>query len=105
MPTPDGNRDLEVAQRRSAWVWERGTLPGQIVGVGSAGLSSLSTPLLASPSMQLPYEWQIGWRYTRAGSAGRRNGFISFISGVAMLGIALGVAAVAAGRQLPAFGG
>ena len=44
--------------------------------------------------MQLPYEWQIGWRYTRAGRAGRRNGFISFISGVAMLGIALGVAAL-----------
>jgi lipoprotein-releasing system permease protein len=41
-----------------------------------------------------PYEWQIGWRYTRAGRAGRRNGFISFISGVSMLGIALGVAAL-----------
>jgi lipoprotein-releasing system permease protein len=44
--------------------------------------------------MDLPYEWQIGWRYTRAGRAGRRNGFISFISGVSMLGIALGVAAL-----------
>ncbi len=44
--------------------------------------------------MNLPYEWQIGWRYTRAGRAGRRNGFISFISGVSMLGIALGVAAL-----------
>ena len=43
---------------------------------------------------ELPYEWQIGWRYTRAGRAGRRNGFISFISGVSMLGIALGVAAL-----------
>ena len=42
----------------------------------------------------LPYEWHIGWRYTRAGRAGRRNGFISFISGVSMLGIALGVAAL-----------
>ncbi len=42
----------------------------------------------------LPYEWQIGWRYTRAGRAGRRNAFISFISGVSMLGIALGVAAL-----------
>jgi lipoprotein-releasing system permease protein len=41
-----------------------------------------------------PYELQIGWRYTRAGRAGRRNGFISFISGVSMLGIALGVAAL-----------
>jgi lipoprotein-releasing system permease protein len=46
------------------------------------------------PAMNLPYEWHIGWRYTRAGRAGRRNGFISFISGVSMLGIALGVAAL-----------
>jgi len=44
--------------------------------------------------MNLPYELQIGWRYTRAGRVGRRNGFISFISGVSMLGIALGVAAL-----------
>lgn len=42
--------------------------------------------------MQLPYEFQLGWRYTRAGRASGRNGFISFISGVSMLGIALGVA-------------
>ena len=41
-----------------------------------------------------PYELQIGWRYTRAGRAGRRNAFISFISGVSMLGIGLGVAAL-----------
>ena len=44
--------------------------------------------------MNWPYELRIGWRYTRAGRAGRRNGFISFISGVSMLGIALGVAAL-----------
>src|SRR5438105_4970244 len=44
--------------------------------------------------MNWPYELQIGWRYTRAGRVGRRNGFISFISGVSMLGIALGVAAL-----------
>jgi len=44
--------------------------------------------------MNWPYEWQLGWRYTRAGRSGRRNGFISFISGVSMLGIALGVAAL-----------
>ncbi len=44
--------------------------------------------------MNWPYEWQIGWRYTRAGRSGRRNGFISFISLVSMLGIALGVAAL-----------
>jgi lipoprotein-releasing system permease protein len=44
--------------------------------------------------MSLPYELQLGWRYTRAGRATRRNGFINFISGVSMLGIALGVAAL-----------
>jgi lipoprotein-releasing system permease protein len=42
----------------------------------------------------MPYEWQVGWRYTRAGRAGRRNGFISFISFVSVVGIALGVAAL-----------
>jgi lipoprotein-releasing system permease protein len=46
------------------------------------------------PPSRWPYEWQIGWRYTRAGRAGRRNGFISFISGVSIAGIALGVAAL-----------
>lgn len=44
--------------------------------------------------MNLPYELRVGWRYTRAGRSQRRNGFISFISGVSMLGIALGVAAL-----------
>ena len=45
-------------------------------------------------TMRVPYELVLGWRYTRAGRATRRNGFISFISGVSMLGIALGVAAL-----------
>jgi hypothetical protein len=45
-------------------------------------------------SFDLAYEWVLGWRYTRAGRATRRNGFISFISGVSMLGIGLGVAAL-----------
>ncbi|MBL8328448.1 MAG: lipoprotein-releasing ABC transporter permease subunit [Rubrivivax sp.] len=47
------------------------------------------------------FEWQIGWRYTRGGrrhaatgSAAGRNGFISFISAISVLGIALGVAAL-----------
>ncbi|MEX3629223.1 MAG: lipoprotein-releasing ABC transporter permease subunit [Burkholderia sp.] len=44
--------------------------------------------------MKLPYEWQIGWRYTRAGKRTTGNGFISFIAAVSMLGIALGVAAL-----------
>ena len=44
--------------------------------------------------MTLPFELQVGLRYTRAGRGGRRNRFISFISGVSMLGIGLGVAAL-----------
>ena len=43
---------------------------------------------------RLPFELLVGWRYTRAGSAARRNRFISFISSVSMVGIALGVAAL-----------
>ena len=45
-------------------------------------------------ALELPYELVLGWRYTRAGRASRRNGFISFISGGSMLGIGLGVAAL-----------
>jgi len=41
--------------------------------------------------MRMPYELVVGLRYTRAK---RRNHFISFISLVSMLGIALGVAAL-----------
>jgi lipoprotein-releasing system permease protein len=44
--------------------------------------------------MQIPFEVVLGWRYTRAGRGSRRNSFISFISGVSMFGIALGVAAL-----------
>ena len=43
---------------------------------------------------RMPFELLVGWRYTRAGRAARRNRFISFISSVSMLGIALGVAAL-----------
>jgi lipoprotein-releasing system permease protein len=52
------------------------------------------SPAQQYPLMPIPYELVLGWRYTRAGRATRRNGFISFISGVSMLGIALGVAAL-----------
>lgn len=49
---------------------------------------------------KLPYEWQIGLRYTRAGRRGPSGGpggpnsFISFISLISMAGIGLGVAAL-----------
>ncbi len=42
--------------------------------------------------MKFPYELLMGWRYTRAGRATRRNGFISFISASSMVGMTLGVA-------------
>jgi len=50
----------------------------------------------------MPFEWQVGLRYTRAGksrsdsarSAGAAGGFLSFISAISMAGIALGVAAL-----------
>lgn len=44
--------------------------------------------------MNIPYEWQIGWRYTRTGKRTTGNGFISFISLISMGGIALGVSAL-----------
>ncbi len=46
------------------------------------------------PRSAWPYEWQIGWRYLRAGRGARHNRFINFIAGFSMLGIALGVAAL-----------
>lgn len=42
----------------------------------------------------LPFEWLVGIRYTRAGKRNGRNRFISFISMISMAGIALGVAAL-----------
>ena len=41
--------------------------------------------------MAVPYEWEIGWRYVRAA---RGRGFVSFIAGVSVAGISLGVAAL-----------
>ncbi|MDO8299790.1 ABC transporter permease, partial [Lacisediminimonas sp.] len=42
----------------------------------------------------MPFEWMVGLRYTRAGKRSGRNSFISFISLISMAGIALGVAAL-----------
>ena len=47
-----------------------------------------------SPLAGWPFEWQVGWRYLRTGRGVRGNRFISFIAGVSMFGIALGVAAL-----------
>lgn len=44
--------------------------------------------------MQTPYEWSMGWRYTRAGKTSRSKGLLSFVAGVSSIGIALGVAAL-----------
>ncbi|MBL8287430.1 MAG: lipoprotein-releasing ABC transporter permease subunit [Rubrivivax sp.] len=50
--------------------------------------------LPSGPAGTWPYEWQVGWRYLRAGRGARHNRFINFIAGFSMLGIALGVAAL-----------
>ncbi|HJV76607.1 MAG TPA: lipoprotein-releasing ABC transporter permease subunit [Noviherbaspirillum sp.] len=47
-----------------------------------------------SITKNLPFEWLVGVRYTRAGRRSGRNSFISFISLISMAGIALGVAAL-----------
>lgn len=47
-----------------------------------------------SKSRNLPFEWLVGLRYTRAGKRDNRNTFISFISLISMAGITLGVAAL-----------
>jgi lipoprotein-releasing system permease protein len=47
-----------------------------------------------SITKNLPFEWLVGLRYTRAGRRSGRNSFISFISLISMAGIALGVAAL-----------
>lgn len=43
------------------------------------------------PFSKIPYEWLIGWRYTRTGKQDR---FVSFVTLMSALGIALGVAAL-----------
>ncbi|MEN9629585.1 MAG: hypothetical protein RJA10_2812 [Pseudomonadota bacterium] len=44
--------------------------------------------------MAAPYEWQVGWRLVRTRRGQGAGGFVSFIAGTSMLGIALGVAAL-----------
>lgn len=44
--------------------------------------------------MQTPYEWAMGWRYTRAGRTSQSKGLLSFVASVSAIGIALGVAAL-----------
>ncbi|THU05434.1 lipoprotein-releasing ABC transporter permease subunit [Lampropedia puyangensis] len=44
--------------------------------------------------MQTPYEWSMGWRYTRAGRTSQSKGLLSFVASVSAIGIALGVAAL-----------
>src|SRR6218665_404813 len=75
--------------------WERsgiGVFCGMPQSAPACSAQALFFFTMQIPS--IPYELAVGWRYTRAGRATRRNGFISFISGVSMLGIALGVAAL-----------
>ena len=56
-----------------------------------AAYGKLAARLFKAESILSPYELYIGLRYTRAK---KRNHFISFISMISMLGIALGVAAL-----------
>jgi lipoprotein-releasing system permease protein len=56
--------------------------------------ASPSSESLLSIIKNLPFEWLVGMRYTRAGRRSGRNSFISFISLISMAGIALGVAAL-----------
>ena len=50
---------------------------------------------ISKSTMQTPFEFMIGLTYTRRGRRGRRkDGFMSFISGMSVASIALGVAAL-----------
>ena len=57
-------------------------------------LGNLFQELYLSIIKNMPFEWLVGMRYTRAGRRSGRNSFISFISLISMAGIALGVAAL-----------
>src|SRR6266496_2396005 len=66
--------------------------PPRLAGVGLArpAVQFRST----SRKLLMPYELVVGLRYTLAKRRSGRNGFVSFIAAVSMLGIALGVAAL-----------
>lgn len=49
---------------------------------------------IEDPLFQLPFDIDIALRYVRGGGSTRRDRFISFISGLSMAGIGLGVAAL-----------
>jgi lipoprotein-releasing system permease protein len=63
--------------------------------VDRARARSAPQPARILQTLTTPFELFVGLRYTRSGKrAGRRNGFISFISALSVAGIALGVAAL-----------
>lgn len=64
------------------------------MAAGRAPRQLLLWSFLLSIVKNLPFEWLVGLRYTRAGRRSGRNSFISFISLISMAGIALGVAAL-----------
>ena len=77
-------------------------LPGSLYARCAAGNAGRTTTVVAgrlqesllSITKNMPFEWLVGMRYTRAGRRSGRNSFISFISLISMAGIALGVAAL-----------
>ncbi len=106
-----------VADRAASGVPDAcGKLPAPVVlrardaiGTPRDAVASIdgATPAPRAPQrppvpVNLPYEWQVGLRYTRAGkrrgevdSSGKAgDGFVSFIAAISMAGIALGVAAL-----------
>jgi lipoprotein-releasing system permease protein len=64
------------------------------LGQGESALQAAKWRVSLNFGKNLPYEWLVGLRYTRAGKRSARNSFISFISLISMAGIALGVAAL-----------
>ena len=87
--------------RRSRHLWQTfanfAAQTSRCIDAGQPGKTRRKTNAATADTrirLKLPYEWQIGWRYTRASKRTTGNGFISFIALVSMAGIALGVAAL-----------